>query len=264
MPPRRRPERLVAIVDAATEVFGQVGFARAQMADVARTAGVSVGTLYNYVEGKGALLLLCAERPFVDITDGRDLPVQTPDRLELVARLDEVLVRNVRVAALDRAVRAPVRAPVRVDEIEAQVGEIAGELFDLVARTRAAADAMERSAVDAPDLGALFYRRVRFRLLDQLTRYLRKVDLVAPLAPPLTPDLAARSVLETVTWWARHRHRDPDPPAIDDAEARAVAIALVTRTVVTSPSRSKPRASATPKRSPTTRTGATSTARAKR
>ena len=34
--------------------------AAAQMLDVARVAGVSVGTLYNYVEGKGALLLLCA------------------------------------------------------------------------------------------------------------------------------------------------------------------------------------------------------------
>lgn len=265
MPPQRRPERLVAIVDAASEVFGQVGFARAQMADVARTAGVSVGTLYNYVEGKGALLLLCAERPFVDITDGRDLPVQTPDRLELVGRLDEVLVRNVRIAALDRAVRAPVR----IDEIEAEVAEIAGELFDLVARTRAAADAMERSAVDAPDLGALFYRRVRIRLLDQLTRYLRKVDRVAPLAPPLTPDLAARSVLETVTWWARHRHRDPEPPAIDDAEARAVAIALVTRSVATTPGRPKARSSATPKRSPTaatktTKKKATTTPRARR
>ncbi len=252
MPPRRRPERLVAIVDAATEVFGQVGFARAQMADVARTAGVSVGTLYNYVEGKGALLLLCAERPFVDITEGRDLPVATPDRLELVARLDEVLVRNVRVADLERAVRQPVKA----EGVEAQLADIAGELYDLVARTRAAADAMERSAIDAPDLGALFYRQVRVRLLDQLTRYLRKVDRVVPLAPPLTPDLAARSLLETVTWWARHRHRDPAPPAIDEATARAVAVALVTRTVLTTTTttaKRRPAKRATAKPRPATR-----------
>src|SRR4051794_41624061 len=111
MPPRRRPERLVMIVDAATEVFAQTGFAGAQMVDVARMAGVSVGTLYNYVEGKSALLLLCAERPFVDITQGRDLPVPTPDRVELIARLDETLVRHVRVPALNRALSSPLSAP---------------------------------------------------------------------------------------------------------------------------------------------------------
>ena len=211
------------IVDAATEVFAQSGFAGAQMVDVARMAGVSVGTLYNYVEGKGALLLLCAERPFVDITEGRDLPVPTPDRVELVARLDETLGEHVRVDALDRALSSPVQLEV----LDTKVAEIAGELFDLIAATRVAADAMERSAREAPDLGALFYRRVRVRLVEQLTRYCRKVHRARPLARPLTPDLAARSMLETVTWWARHRHRDPAPPDIDDATARDVAVALV-------------------------------------
>ena len=105
-------------------------------------AGVSVGTLYNYVEGKGALLLLCAERPFTDITEGRDLPVPTPDRVELIARLDETLVRHVHVATLDRALRTPLQR----EGLESQLGHIVGELFDLISVTRVAADAMERSA----------------------------------------------------------------------------------------------------------------------
>ena len=223
MPPRRRPERLLAIVDAATEVFAQTGFAATQMVDVARAAGVSVGTLYNYVEGKGALLLLCAERPFADITHDVQLPVPAPDRADLVARLDKTLTEHVRVAALEHALTAKVERTA----IDAQVGTIAGELFDLIAATRVAADAMERSAREAPDLGALFYTRVRVRLLDQLIEYCERIDAVRPLPGPVTPDLAARSMLETVTWWARHRHRDPAPPAIDDARARAVAITLV-------------------------------------
>src|SRR4051812_48103838 len=139
MPPQKRPERLLAIVDAATEVFALTGFAAAQMADVARAAGVSVGTLYNYVEGKSALLLLCAERPFADITAGRPLPVPAPDRADLIARLDKTLTEHVRVVALERALAAPV---VRAS-IDAQTREIAGELFDLIAATRVAADAME-------------------------------------------------------------------------------------------------------------------------
>jgi len=223
MPPRRDPKRLLGIVDAATEVFARTGFSNAQMVDIAREAGVSVGTLYNYVEGKGALLLLCAERPFADIADGRPLPVAAPDRVELVARLDALLVRHVRVPPLDDALAAPLTTT----RLEAQIAEIVGALFDLIAKTRVAADAMERSAQEAPDLSELFYRRVRVRLLEALVDFCGRVDAVAPLRAPLTPELAARSVLEIVTWWARHRHRDATPPNIDDAQAREVAIALV-------------------------------------
>jgi AcrR family transcriptional regulator len=225
MPPVRDPKRLIAIVDAATEVFARRGFAAAQMADVAREADVSVGTLYNYVEGKEALLLLSAERPFGDIAADRPLPVPTPNRAELVARLEKMLDEHVRVGALERALDAPARANVLVG----QMGEIVGELFDLLAATRVGADAMERSARDAPDLAELFYRQVRGRLLDQLVDYCRRVDEVRPLPVHVTPELAARSILETVTWWARHRHRDVAPPDIDDAQARDVAIEFVVR-----------------------------------
>jgi len=223
VPPRRTPERLLAIVDAATAVFAQTGFAATQMLDVAAAAGVSVGTLYNYIEGKGALLLLCAERPFADITQGRDLPVPTPDRADLIARLDKTLTEHVRVDALERALSAGVER----GAIDPQLRAIVGELFDLIATTRVAADAMERSAREAPDLGELFYRRVRLRLLDQLVDYCHQIDGIRPLPDPVTPELAARFVLETVTWWARHRHRDPAPPDLDDAHAREVATALV-------------------------------------
>jgi AcrR family transcriptional regulator len=203
------------------------------MVDVARMAGVSVGTLYNYVEGKGALLLLCAERPFTDITEGRDLPVPTPDRVELIARLDETLVRHVRVATLDRALRTPLQRA----GLESQLGHIVGELFDLISVTRVAADAMERSARDAPDLGDLFYRRVRVRLLEQLLTYARRLRKVEAQPPHVTPDVAARFILETVTWWARHRHRDPAPPIVDDTTAREIAVELVVATLTHQPTR---------------------------
>ena len=44
------------IVEAATRVFAQKGFSRATTREVARVAGVSEGTIYNYFEDKGALL----------------------------------------------------------------------------------------------------------------------------------------------------------------------------------------------------------------
>ena len=45
------------IVEAATRVFAEKGFRRATTREVAREAGVSEGTIYNYFEDKDALLM---------------------------------------------------------------------------------------------------------------------------------------------------------------------------------------------------------------
>jgi AcrR family transcriptional regulator len=53
---RRRPEaRPEEILEAALDVFGELGFARTRLDDVARRAGVSKGTLYLYFDSKEAL-----------------------------------------------------------------------------------------------------------------------------------------------------------------------------------------------------------------
>jgi AcrR family transcriptional regulator len=53
---QRRPEaRPDEILDAALAVFGESGFARAKIEDVARLAGVSKGTVYCYFDSKEAL-----------------------------------------------------------------------------------------------------------------------------------------------------------------------------------------------------------------
>jgi AcrR family transcriptional regulator len=53
---QRRPEaRPEEILDAALTVFGESGFARAKIEDVARLAGVSKGTVYCYFDSKESL-----------------------------------------------------------------------------------------------------------------------------------------------------------------------------------------------------------------
>lgn len=53
---KRRPDaRPEEIIEAAIDVFGQQGFARTKLDDVARKAGVSKGTLYLYFDSKDAL-----------------------------------------------------------------------------------------------------------------------------------------------------------------------------------------------------------------
>jgi AcrR family transcriptional regulator len=50
-------ERREQILKAAIEVFGEKGFERATIADVARRAGVAEGSIYNYFKNKGDLLV---------------------------------------------------------------------------------------------------------------------------------------------------------------------------------------------------------------
>src|SRR5438552_6459514 len=71
--------RFPQLLEAATEVFIEQGYARTQMADVATALGVAKGTLYLYVESKEALFDLVAR--YADAEPPMPwppLPVRTP------------------------------------------------------------------------------------------------------------------------------------------------------------------------------------------
>jgi AcrR family transcriptional regulator len=52
---RRRDARPGEIIDAALDCFADRGFAATRIDDIARRAGVTVGTVYRYFDGKAAL-----------------------------------------------------------------------------------------------------------------------------------------------------------------------------------------------------------------
>jgi AcrR family transcriptional regulator len=54
--------RRAQILDAATQVFAERGFARATIRDIAQTAGVADGTIYNYFANKTDLLFGLLDR----------------------------------------------------------------------------------------------------------------------------------------------------------------------------------------------------------
>src|SRR3954454_10637994 len=78
-----------AILRAAIDVFAERGFFNAQVADVARAAGVAAGTVYLYFKSKDDLLVSIFERSMREgLTNGR----------AAVARLDDPRERLVRLA----------------------------------------------------------------------------------------------------------------------------------------------------------------------
>ncbi len=54
--------RKAQILDAATKVFAEKGFHRATIRDIAVTAGIADGTIYNYFENKTGVLLGILDR----------------------------------------------------------------------------------------------------------------------------------------------------------------------------------------------------------
>jgi TetR/AcrR family transcriptional regulator, fatty acid metabolism regulator protein len=80
-----------AILRAAIETFAARGFFHAQVADVARSAGVAAGTVYLYFRGKDDLLISIFERTMREaIAAGRESLAAraTPrERLREIARL---------------------------------------------------------------------------------------------------------------------------------------------------------------------------------
>src|SRR5438477_2112469 len=96
---RARPVRLApasapkrdAILRAATDVFADRGFFNAQVADIARAAGVAAGTVYLYFRSKDDLLISIFERSMRDaLAEGRAMVEAERDpraRLRRFARL---------------------------------------------------------------------------------------------------------------------------------------------------------------------------------
>jgi TetR/AcrR family transcriptional regulator, fatty acid metabolism regulator protein len=86
-----RADRHEAILRAATKVFAERGFFNAQVADVARAAGVAAGTVYLYFRSKDDLLVSIFERTMREaIAEGRAALSEVGDpaeRLRRIARL---------------------------------------------------------------------------------------------------------------------------------------------------------------------------------
>ena len=91
-PPRLdRTDKRDALLRAAIDTFAARGFFNAQVADVARSAGVAAGTVYLYFRGKDDLLISIFERTMKEaIADGRrsvDALTDPVERLREIARL---------------------------------------------------------------------------------------------------------------------------------------------------------------------------------
>jgi len=222
---RRIPDdRVEQLVDAATAVFIQQGYARTQMADVAAALGVEKGTVYLYVESKEALFDLVARhadarRPF----EARPaLPVRTPKPGATARYVRERLAQAQLPPTLVRALSRE-----RVADVRAELEAIVRELYDLLDSNRRGIKLLDRSARDHPDLGALWFDGARGGLITFLSRYLEDRTRRKLLRPLPDPTVTARLLIEITVFWAVHRHWDPHPQAVEEAVAKETVVRFI-------------------------------------
>lgn len=222
----RPPDFMDRLVEAGLEVFGRKGLRAARMSDVARELGVSQGTLYNYVESKEALFGLLVERGAdsgpVELPS--NLPVAAPAPATLRRRLERRMQENFGLPRLEAALAGRT-----TDDPRSELTAIIEELFARTEATRGPADALERSAQDLPELFQTFFLGFRRRLFERYTQYVAARVESGVFRSDADPRVAARFLVEVVTFFARHRHRDPDPTLLPDTETvrRAVIPMIV-------------------------------------
>jgi AcrR family transcriptional regulator len=231
--PKRTGTRLADLIEAAIEVFIAKGYRRTQMADVARAAAVSQGTLYNYVESKEALFYLILERGFGSAPppDSGQLPIRTQPMDAIVRRISERMASDFRLPTLERAIAAR-----QVVDARAELEAVIREYYQVVAQVRRAFDLIERSAVDLPEFAELLYIKTRRGRIERLTRYLESRISRGLFRPLPDPPTAARLILETVVWFARHRHNSPDSAMITDAAALDTTVDFLVNGLLAHPS----------------------------
>lgn len=83
------------ILNVARECFAEKGFNATTMVEVARRSGMSVGNLYNYFHGKGAIIESLAEREVKRIAEEVARPMSPrPTNLERLERIRKIVITS--------------------------------------------------------------------------------------------------------------------------------------------------------------------------
>ena len=218
---RSAHERFGEVIAAAVRVFTADGYRAARMSDVARAAGLSEAAIYRYVESKEGLFVLAIRHALLleDMPADGEFPLKPPSLARMLLDVREFVAAEVPFGSLAAALRGQAGA-----DPAAELESVMRELYTLETQTREAADMIERSARELPELADLLNSGLRRPVLGALTEYLESRAKDGRLRA--TPDAAAtaRLVLETLTWFARHRHSDPYGAAIPDGLAEETAV----------------------------------------
>lgn len=204
--PSPDPEtRALAIVLAARSVFASKGYRRAQMSDIAAQMGLASGTLYNAVSSKETLFETVLLHSFGLVEDLAAHLQRPPGNLieAINTSIAEVELFPEMAAALARPLPADPTA------FAALLFRLIEEHYDFMAAFGEGVSILERSALDLPDLASVYYGFLRARVISRWEDLLSQAGSLGHLPRPEEASIAARSMIELISWWTRHAPNDP-------------------------------------------------------
>lgn len=218
------------LIAAATPIFQMYGLERAQMAQIAGELGVTAGNLYNYVDSKETLYWWCLQAAArqVDFSNV-DPPLTAPAR-DAVLKDAGVLLHS--VAAFPRLQEALDSGLSDASGVGDEVRRIVAEFYDANIEYRDLLMLVEKSARTVPELYEIFYTDFRGGALHRLEKYLGDRAGSGYLAGFASTAVAARAIVETTAWFARHRLGDPDGRLLDADACRETVIDMCARAVL--------------------------------
>jgi AcrR family transcriptional regulator len=193
------------------------------LADIAREAGISVGAVYSYVEGKDALLELALAEAMGELEDAPSFEAQ--GIASLVPALAIRLRKAMQWPTLRQALKQKSIPPALLEQIVA-------ELFELVGSRRHLIWLLDRCARDIPELNGLYEGDIRRREIDDFCAVIALAD-ADPTATAEQSLAKGRALFEMIVWMGMHRHRDRLPPAVSNSAALEAVIAITRQSVGT-------------------------------
>jgi AcrR family transcriptional regulator len=204
-------------------VFIRQGYRGTQMEDVARTLGLAKGTLYGYVESKEALfdVALRVADGHAPLPERAQLPVRTPRPGTTV----EAMRSRLAVEVSDLELLAALARPKPIDAA-AELTAVVRDLYGRMYRNRRAIKLVDRCALDQPELAKVWFAEGRYAQHGALVEYLEQRIGQGYFRKVPSTHVAARTILETIAFWAVHRHWDPSPQEVSEEAVQATIVDL--------------------------------------
>jgi TetR/AcrR family fatty acid metabolism transcriptional regulator len=154
-----------ALLRAAIDTFAARGFFNAQVADVARAAGVAAGTVYLYFRNKDDLLISIFERTMSDaIAEGRRAIESLPDagaRLRAIARMHLDRLGRDRALAIVFQIELRQSTKFMVRFSTTELREYLGIIRDVIAEG-------QKTGAFRPAINPTFAAKLLFGMLDEM------------------------------------------------------------------------------------------------
>jgi AcrR family transcriptional regulator len=217
---RRGVDRTREVARAAFGAFCDGGYRLTQIAHVSERLGVSVGTIYRYVDSKEALFHLAVLEALGEAPAALDAPLKVAGTAETARRLGEAIATDSLWGQLEQALAAPPPA-----DVKAEARQIAEQLYESMSRHAPVILLLDRCAHEIPELAEIFDRQVRATLMRDLTAWVEKRGLAGETDTPSAAVLA-RGAMEAIAWLAKTRRGDPTAVWMTDDQARAAAVRI--------------------------------------